>query len=931
MSDRVAASSHAPSLPDGATTLYAPPSEVPGLVGRAREREALERLLDAARRGRSGCLVVRGEGGMGKTALLGYALERADGFTVLRTTGIEAECDLAFAGPHGLLWPIVERLGELPEPQREALAAAFGLAPGSGSDRFLVSAGALSLLAAASEDGPVLCLVDDIQWLDLASAGALVFAARRIVAEGIVILFGTREGTSPRFAESGLPELVIDPLDRDCALALLDRSAPRAVPRVRQRLLAEARGNPLALLELPAALSDAQLVGRASLPEALPLTARLRSAFTQQLKRLPASTQAALLIAAAESGGEPRVIRRALAAAGLPDDALEPAEEAGMVRPKDGALAFRHPLLRAAVYESAPQARRQSAHAAVGDALASEEPPDRALWHPSMATDGPDEQLAKSLEASARQSQQRGGHASASSAFQRAADLSEAEGARGVRLALAAEAAWRAGQAERARSLVDHSMSVADQTHRVRLLYLSGVIEGRHGWLGHGVTTLRKAAALSEDPSLSLQMLREAGSMAVYAGDYEEMVAIGSSAAGHSPRTEVDRYIAAALGAYAADLSGDQARGAELSDVALELAMRLDDPMCLISAAHTAARRNAAADGLPYATRAVELARERALVSTLPFALQAQARALIGSSQFDLAYSAGEEGWRLALDVEQPWAASLNLAYLGKIDALRGADQLAESRTRELQALIATSGANALMSSVAMTLGLLELGRGRPGQALDRLLVVISTVRPESNPLFVLGLPDAVEAAARTERLSEVAPHVDRFEAWARAFPNRVRLAVLARCRALIDDAAAEQHFLQAVELGDALSPFDRARSELLYGEWLRRHRRRVDARPHLRAVIETFQQLAVAPWEERARSELRASGETARKRGPATRDQLTPQELQIARLVADGMSNPNVAARLFLSPRTIDYHLRKVFSKLEISSRAELAGLIGQ
>jgi DNA-binding CsgD family transcriptional regulator len=242
-----------------------------------------------------------------------------------------------------------------------------------------------------------------------------------------------------------------------------------------------------------------------------------------------------------------------------------------------------------------------------------------------------------------------------------------------------------------------------------------------------------------------------------------------------------------------------------------------------------------------------------------------------------------------------------------------------------------TSGANALICRVAMTLGLLELGRGRPGQALDRLLVVISTVRPESNPLFVLRLPDAVEAAARTERLSEVAPHLDRFEAWVRAFPNRVRLGVLARCRALIDDAPAEQHFLQAVELGDALSPFDRAWSELLYGEWLRRHRRRVDARPHLRAVIETFQQFAVAPWEERARSELRASGETARKRGPATRDQLTPQELPIARLVADGMSNPDVAAWLFLSPRTIDYHLRKVFSKLEISSPAELAGLIGQ
>ena len=904
------------------------PVELSGLVGRVREQGELARLLDDARQGRSGCLVVRGEAGMGKTALLGYAVERAEGFTVLRTTGIEAEYDLAFAGLHGLLWPIVDRLDDVPEPQRDALAAALGLVAGHGCDRFLVSAGALSLLAAASEAGPILCLVDDAQWLDLPSAAALVFTARRLVAEGVVILFGAREGESRRFVESGLSELVLGPLGRDSSLALLDRSSPQAVPRVRQRLLGEARGNPLALLELPAPLSDAQLAGRASLPDALPLTARLRSTFTQQLKRLPAPTQAALLMASAEHAGELRVIRRALAAAGLADDALDPAEEAGMIRTHNGTLAFRHPLVRSAIYESAPRARRQSAHAAVGDALVIEQRSDRALWHRSMATDGPDEQLASSLEASARESQQRGGHASASSAFERAAELSEAEGALGARLAMAAEAAGRGGQAERARSLIERSMSVAGETERVRLLYLSGVIEGRHGWLGHGVATLRKAAALSEDPSLSLQMLREAGSMAVYAGDYEEMIAIGLSAADHPPRADIDRYTAAALGAYAADLSGDQARGAELADEALELAWRLDDPMCLISAAHTAARRSAAADGLPYATRAVELARERALVSALPFALQAQARALIGTSQFDLAYSAGEEGWRLALDVEQPWAASLNLAYLGKIDALRGADELAERRIRELQTLIARSGANALICSVAMTLGLLELGRGRPAQALDRLLVVITTVRPESNPLFVLGLPDAVEAAARAERLDEVAPHLDRFEAWVRECPNPARLALLARCRALVDDAAAEQDFLQAVELGDALSPFDRARSELLYGEWLRRHRRRLDARPHLRAVIETFQQLGTAPWEERARSELRASGETARKRGPASRDQLTPQELQIARLVADGMSNPDVAARLFLSPRTIDYHLRKVFSKLEISSRGELAGV---
>ena len=364
----------------------------------------------------------------------------------------------------------------------------------------------------------------------------------------------------------------------------------------------------------------------------------------------------------------------------------------------------------------------------------------------------------------------------------------------------------------------------------------------------------------------------------------------------------------------------------ELASEALELAERLDDPMCLISAAHTAVRQRTAAESLSFATRAVEIVRERALVSTLPFALQAQARALIGLSRFELAYSAAEEGWRLALDVDQPWSAGLNLEFLARIDALRGADERVASRVAELRALVGMSGANAQNFSISTTLGLLDLALGRPGPALDRLLSVVSSARPESNPLFVLGVPDATEAAMRADRLGEVRLHLDRFAGWVEASPNPARRALLARCRAMVDEAGAEQHFSVAMELADALSPFDRARSELLYGEWLRRQRRRVDARPQLRGALEVFQELGVSPWEERARSELRASGETTRQRDASTRDQLTPQELRIARLVANGMSNPEVAAQLFLSPRTVDYHLRKVFTKLEISSRGALA-----
>jgi DNA-binding CsgD family transcriptional regulator len=927
MSDNSEPSSHATSGlsgPAGSGTLVEPAR----LLGRERECAELDQLLERARAGRSGSLVVRGEAGMGKTALLSYMADRGEGMTILRATGVEVEYDLAFAGLHALLWPVIDGLSELPEPQRDALAAALGLAAGSGGDRFRISAGVLSLLAATAEASPVLCLVEDVQWLDLPSASALAFAARRLVAERVVIVFAAREGENRRFVESGLPEMMLEPLDRESAADLLGRSSPRAVPRVRQRLLTEARGNPLALLELPAALSDAQLAGRASLPEALPLTARLRSAFTQQLKRLPEASQAALMIASAENAGELGVIHAALDGVHLADGALDPAEEAGLIRMHDGTLVFRHPLLRSAIYESATLARRQRAHAALADALAREQRSDRALWHRAMATDGPDEQLAEALEASARQSGQRAGHASAASGFERAAALSETEAARVSRLVMAAEAAWGAGQADRARSLIDRSLPTAGEAARVRLLYLGGVIEGRHGWLARGVTTLRQAAALSDDPSLRLQMLREAGAMAIYAGDYEQVIAIGEDAAEVSPKSDVDCYIKAAVRAYAADLSADQERGAALAAEAIELAELIDDPMCLISAAATAARQRMAADGLRYATRAAAIARERALVSTLPFALQAQARALIGASRFDLAYAAAEEGWRLALDVQQPWAASLNLAYLARIDALRGAEQLASDRVSELQALVATSGASALTCSVAMTMGLLELERGRPSQALDHLMVVVSTVRPESNPLFVLGLPDAVEAAVRADRLDDVLGDFERFEAWVTEFPTPARVALLARCRALVDESAAERNFEQAVGLAEALSPFDRARSEMLYGEWLRRHRRRVDARAHLRAALLAFGQLGLPPWEERARSELRATGETARKRDPSTRDRLTAQELQIARLVAAGMSNPEVAGQLFLSPRTIDYHLRKVFTKLEITSRTELAAV---
>ena len=640
------------------------------LPGRAHECAAIDRLLERVRGGRSGSLVVRGEAGIGKTALLAYAAERArENMTVLAVTGVEGESDLAFAGLHGLLLPIVDALDGVPAAQREPLAAALGLAPGEGRDRFLVSAGVLSLLAAAAESRPILCLVDDAQWLDVPSANALSFTARRLLAEDVVILFGARDGEARRFDAAGLEEIEVVGLDRDAAAFVLDQGSRQAAPSVRERLLAEAAGNPLALLELPAGLSDAHLAGGAPLPDALPVTDRLRSAFSQRIERLPEPTRAALLIAAAEEAGELAVTLRAAAELGLPPDALDPAEEAGLVRIDGTALSFRHPLVRSVVYQSVPLSHRRRAHAALAVALADEQHGERAVWQRAMATSTADEEVADALEASGRRSQLRGGHASAATAFERAATLSETTPPRARRLAAAVEAAWFAAQVDRALELVSRSLPLSERAQRAELLYWRGAIEGQSGGLLDGVATLHQAVALSEDPSLTLKILRDGCAMADQAGAPDEALSFAERAADASCVGEIDRFTKASLIARAADLSGDYARGKALAAELVELAERIDVPVCLIWSALAATRAGMGEASLRHASRAVSRARDTGEVTTLPFCLHVQAMALIDHSRFELAYASAEEGWRLALETGQPWAAGWNVMYLALIDA----------------------------------------------------------------------------------------------------------------------------------------------------------------------------------------------------------------------------------------------------------------------
>src|SRR5262245_18616813 len=914
-----------PNIPPQAE---AAPGTASTLLGRAYECALIDEVLAGAMRGESGSLVLRGEPGIGKSALLDYAAEHAEEMTVLTTAGVEAEADLAFAGLYGLLRPILRHVSDLPELQAKALAGALGLEPSSGSERFLVSAAVLGMLAEAADEQPVLCVVDDTHWLDTPSAEALVFTARRLRAERVAMLFAARVGDPRAFDSPGLPALELQGLDDSASRALLSDRPRTMVPAVRDGLLAEASGNPLALLELPGALSEEQRTGREVLPDPIPLTDRLQHAFAARIERLPEPTQTRLLIVALDDTGDVAVVLNAGARLGVTTEALEPAEAAGLVHPTGAAIAFRHPLIRAAVIGGATLARRQQTHTALAAALEGDEHADRRVWHEALATLTVDEDVAAALEAAARRSQLRGGHASAVVAYERAAALSDTDASRLRRLTSAAAAAWEAGQIERARSLVAQALTLGDGSERARLLALTGAIEGRNGRLQDALGTLLQAIDATSDPSLTLHVVRDACEIAVYAADFERAAELCRRVAGLPATDDRDRFIAAHFGAAAAELDGDHARAIALSVAAIELAERLDDPRCLITASISAGRVGIWGDGLRHASRAVTIARERALLTFLPSALQAQSSQLLARSERDLCYAASAEGRELALEIGQPWAAGWNLVNMANVAAARGDEEQTHAHADELQVFITRSGANLLRGQCGRALGLLDLTLGRPSEALDRLVAALAAAAPlafGTGALTVLGPLDAVEAAARSDRLDEVTGYVAAYEEWAGRVDHPGRRALLARLKALVDERAAEPHFVEALALTHALPPFERARTELLYGEWLRRERRRIDARPHLRAALETFHQLGVPAWEGRARGELRASGESARKRDPSTLAQLTPQELQIARLVIDGLTNREIGAQLYLSPRTIDYHLRKVFTKLGIASRTDL------
>jgi DNA-binding CsgD family transcriptional regulator len=894
------------------------------VVGRRRECAAIDRLLAGARAGAAGALVVRGEPGIGKSALLSYARQQAPPMRVLSASGAEAESDLAFAGLHELLRPVLGYLGELPGTQSQALAGALGLAPSPQPDRLLIGAAVLGLLAAAAEDGPTLCLVDDAHWLDRPSADALVFTARRLRAERLAFLLTVREGEVSRFEGAGFPELTLTGLDQRSATGILASRAAQAPPSVRDRLLTEAGGNPLALLELPGGLSAEQLQGLVSLPDAMPLTPRLVGVFRQQIGQLPGDTQTALLIAAADNTGDVAAVLRAAAGLQLPADALDPAQQAALIQITGATIAFRHPLVRSALYQGATLSQRQRVHAALAGALAGEENADRRVWHQAMATLVGDEEVAAALEASASRAQLRAGHAPAATAFLRAAELSTDEARRVRRIAAAAHAAWAGGQPGRAREIIGRALPLADGETRAGLLHLSGVIETCTGSQREACTILVRAAEASDDPPKKLEMLMEATEAAAASGDLARVTDLCNGAASIPAVSVRDKLNVTLLSAFAREIAGERQQAQALFADVQRLAGTLDEPRALVWAANAASVAGDLGCGLPFANRAVAAARREGLLSLLPVTLDVQATELIANSSFDLGYAAAEEGYRLSLDIghDRGW----HLMNMAMAEAVWGREEDAHQHAEEALTIGQRTASVFTAASAEYTLGFLDLTMGRTKQAAERLLTLTDPARPGFNPVVTVQvLPDAVEAAMRAGQQQEASQRLAILRGWVAAAPTEARLALLARSEALLGDRDPDEAFAEAIRRAPALPPLQRARTELLYGEWLRRQRRRTDARAHLRAALETFRRLGAVPWAGRAEAELRATGETTRKRDASAVDHLTPQELQIAGLVTDGLTNREIAAQLYLSPRTVEYHLRKVFTKLRIGSRTEL------
>jgi DNA-binding CsgD family transcriptional regulator len=901
----------------------------PGFRGRARERETLHRLLDTVRGGASGVLVVRGDAGVGKTALLNDCAQQAVGCLVVQVTAVQSEMELAYAGVHQLCGPLLDGLDRLPPPQRDALATAFGLAAGAPPDRFFVGLAVLSLLADSAAEQPILCLIDDAQWLDDVSAQVLGFVARRLGAESVAMLFATRPPGAPD-GLTGLSGLTLDGLANGDARALFRAVVPGPLDaRIADRVIAETQGNPLALLELSHMATSTQLATGSDLRSARPLPERIEATFRQRIEHLPEPTQLLLLLAAAEPLGDPSLLWRAAVGLGLTRSDAAAAEADGLLTIGER-VAFRHPLVRSAVYRAASPGDRQRVHTALVAATDPELDPDRRAWHRAHATPGPDEEVAAELQRSAGRAQARGGFAAAAAFLEEALRLTPEPAHRTERALDAALAKLHAGAPDAALHLVaTAAQAPLDPLGRAQVVLLRGQIAFASSNGREAPPLLLEAARQLEplDAALARDTYLDALAAALFVGRLASGIGIPEVArAAQTAPPSATRPWDLLLDGFAAVINDGYASGAPMLSQAVR-AFHADDLPApdairwLWLATHAAHDLWDDASWDLLSTRHIRLARQAGALAILPLALSARVGLHLFAGELSQAASLVEEitavtdATRSSLP---PYGALALAAWQGRE---ADATELIEAVHDQLQ----PRGDGMGLTLVEHATAVLCNGLGRYEEACDA--AERAATHPQEMAFSTWSLVQLIEAAARSHRPALAHTALQQLTATTGPSGTHWARGIEARSRALVDlDGHTEEHHRQAIDhLGRTRVRMELARAHLLYGEWLRREGRRTDAREQLRTAHEMFTTMGAEAFAERTRRELAASGAKARKRQDHTRDQLTPQEEQIARLAREGRTNQEIGAELYLSARTVEWHLRKVFTKLGISSRRDL------
>ena len=899
------------------------------LHGRGDECATVEEALRSARCGRGRSLLLRGSAGIGKSALLQHARGRADGTTVLTERGVQAESGMAYAGLESLVRPLVDQVEVLPTTQAVALRVALGVEAGPPPGPFLVSSAVVGLLSQAAESRPVTCLVDDVQWLDAESLNVLAFVSRRIASDPIAMVLAVRDD-EPQAAEaitllSSVETMPLRPLEDDDAERLLrDRVSPTLDSGLVARVLTTAQGNPLALVEL----ATENALRSADDDTELSLSARLERTYRSRVDALPQGVRDFLLLAALHDSPELDPLMAAATELRLTDTALAAAQRHLLVRVVGDSIEFSHPLVRSAIRSRADPAVVRRFHAALA-AVCSTSDPARAVWHRANATTAPDEVVVDDLLTVARRAQGRGAPAAAARALEKAASLTHRVDLRTQLWVDAAEASWECGRGAHAQALLGRVRETLSDTAEIgRVEQLRGRIDVHSGSVIEGYEVLMRGAleCAATSPDRSASMLVDAERAAAYDADIPRVRAAGQQAS-RLCRTERPPPAAAFVAGVAALYSGEPRVAIPLLEQAVSSSAEDRDPTVWVWRSKALAYLGDFDAARDAAATAASLARAQGALGTLATALEVMSFAELTFSPAR-AEADATEGLQLAEETGQSACAAMHLSTLAMIGAHRGDEPGVTARAERVFALARSRGHAFPALRARLALGFLDLSVGRPARGLDRLDELLQSTRHPA--VVLLASRDLIEAAVRAGSPERGKHAQSLLEQWVSRPGSSMARAVALRSRALMEDGASVDRLFQESiglfrEYGESL---DLARTQLLYGEQLRRTRRKMEARTHLRSAWDTFARLGAHPWAERAQAELRASGESVRPHRSGHTAELTPQELQIARLVVEGGSSKDVAAQLFLSPRTVDYHLRKVFVKTGISSRAQLRSL---